>query len=222
MRKSPPLAWFVLSVAAATVVSAALPVSWEASKVDALLDSSAPVLESQFRFRVSGTDPVTFTSIATSCGCVSASPSRKSYQPGDTGVVFVVFNSDQHEGRHTIFITLGTATASQEISTTLCLDVTVFRIGGVAPRLLEWPVGGDLTEKHTTVAVADGGDMSVTLLPYDETAVRAALHPTEQPGRYILSVTPRTTDRPGNARIRLQCARASQPLETLIVYSRVR
>ena len=191
--------------------------------MDALLDAREPVLQNQFHFRITSAEPVTFTSVATSCDCVSASLSRKTYRPGETGEVTVVFNSDRHEGHRVVLVTLQITATSREAPKVLRLNVTVFQNAGAAPTLLEWTSGEGLSEKQAVVAVgSERGETTVTLLPYDETAVRVALRPSERNGRYSLSVTPRATDRPRNTRIRLQCMRAGQPLETLLIYARVR
>jgi len=59
-----------------------------------------------FKFRNIGTAPLVISSAATSCGCTVSKYDTKPVEPGESGTVEVVFDSEGHNGRQSKSITI--------------------------------------------------------------------------------------------------------------------
>ena len=75
----------------------------------------------QFRFKNTGSQPLTLTRVKASCGCTTPSYSKEPVAPGEEGFIDVAFNTTGKSGRQTKTVTV---TGNFEGSITKVLKIT--------------------------------------------------------------------------------------------------
>lgn len=71
---------------------------WEETQVSIKAQPKDRQAETSFVFTNTTSRPVKFGRISTSCGCTTASPAKKIYQPGESGVLNVLFEFGGRKG----------------------------------------------------------------------------------------------------------------------------
>ena len=158
-----------------------------------------------FKFRVTGSRPVTFTDIRTYCSCLSAgTPDGKmTWQPGESGTVEAVFELGAFEGE--VRKTLGVSTDEPGTGETiLTLAVTIPVLYEVEPSMLKWTLHDPAEAKEFTLRVQGDREIKVTgLVSSRENMVAEAKEIV--PGReYRIILTPRTTAEPMLGSLRVE------------------
>ena len=158
-----------------------------------------------FKFRVTGSRPVTFTDIRTYCSCLSAGTAggKMTWQPGESGTVEAVFELGAFEGevRKTLGVTTDEPGAGETI---LTLAVTIPVLYEVEPSMLKWTLHDPAAAKEFTLRVKGDSAVRVTgLVSSRENMIAEAKEIA--PGReYRIILTPRTTAEPMLGSLRVE------------------
>lgn len=135
------------------------------SKAHGALDWDNPVVEltasagekeviALFRFKNTGDNTVTVTTIQTSCGCTIAELAKRTYAPGETGEMKVVYNLGGAVGQTERTIQV-TADNAPEKPVHLTLRVKIPELFTCSTRMLLWKIGEAPDEKPVEISAVD-------------------------------------------------------------------
>lgn len=131
----------------------------------------------EYKFENAGAGPVTIESVKTSCGCTVAAPEKKTYQPGEAGIIKGVFNIGGRTGKQRNIIQLFTDDLAQS-QIDLKLDVEIVRAVTITPRLLYWKAG-ETSPKTVTIQTIPGLDSGVTDIEFNSPDFEVTAHRCE-------------------------------------------
>jgi hypothetical protein len=155
-----------------------------------------PKVEANFPFENRGSYPVTIKEITTSCGCTSTSLEKKTYAPGESGVLHVVFNSAGRTGRQSKTVRVMTDDPKEK-PVSLSLNIGLSPSYVVAPRLLHWKhAEGAMTKQaFLRLAPAAGYDApKITAAPEGFTITLES--DPKSASTFLIRVTPKNTEAP--------------------------
>jgi hypothetical protein len=108
-------------------------------------------VKTTFHFKNTGDHPVTITGTRPSCGCTTAALDKKTYAPGESGVIAVVFHSADRIGLQEKYITVTTDELNQT-PTQLLFEVNIRQYLTAEPLYLAWKIGEKPSERMIVVS----------------------------------------------------------------------
>lgn len=157
--------------------------------------------DAAFEFTNESTKPVTLLDIQSNCDCLSVVADKKTYAPGERGVIRGQFTVGDRIGLYTRRVKV--LTDESDTPAELVLEVDVPAVATVTPQTVTWQPAATAIEK--VVDVHPTGDLVIeftSLQPTNE-AFLARLE-TVTPGKhYRVYLTPRQPEQPANAAIRV-------------------
>ncbi len=116
-----------------------------------MIEGEQAEVKAAFPFKNSGDHPVTITEAQPSCGCTTAELKKKTYAPGESGEIAVVFHPAERTGLQEKYITVTTDEPNQE-PIQLLLEVNIKQHLTIEPRLLAWGLGEKPSERLVVVS----------------------------------------------------------------------
>ncbi|MFH1498334.1 MAG: DUF1573 domain-containing protein [Verrucomicrobiota bacterium] len=153
-----------LIVALLGVVAARADLTFAEKSVVATAKPGQEVIVAEYPFTNDGTEPVTVLDMSSSCGCTVPELTKKTYAPGEKGVITARFTIGDRQGRQTKTITLKTNEASHTLRLSATLPVRVTAV----PRLV---VFRPADPEPKTITLVFEADAPVTILGIE------SLHP---------------------------------------------
>ncbi len=149
--KACPIALFALSLFfLARLVAGTL--TWEKETISTeVIEGQQTEVKAAFAFKNTGDHPVTITGAQPSCGCTTAAQDKKTYAPGESGEIAVVFHPAERTGLQEKYITVTTDEPNQP-STRLLFEINIRQYLTVEPRLVAWKVGDKPTEQMVVIS----------------------------------------------------------------------
>jgi len=97
--------------------------AWESTELKQTAEAGSYQTVVHFSFRNAGGYPVSVKKIKTCCGCFRAEADKKTYRPGETGVIEAVFNHVKMSGVQTRNLTVVTddRNSTKRLSLTLTI-----------------------------------------------------------------------------------------------------
>jgi hypothetical protein len=121
--------------------------AWGTDKISTeVIEGEQTEVKAAFPFKNTGDHPVTITEVRPSCGCTTAVPDKKTYAPGESGEIAVVFHPGERTGKQEKYITVMTDEPNQP-PTKLLFEINIRQCLAIQPRLLKWKLGGKPSEK---------------------------------------------------------------------------
>ncbi|MDA1085517.1 MAG: DUF1573 domain-containing protein [Verrucomicrobia bacterium] len=190
------------ATAAALVLAAtttAVPVAAQLSWLNAEQSFTTKPADTQvlttYAFTNLGSYVVTVQGVKASCGCTTAKLDKKTYEPGEGGVINTTFTIGNRRGTQTKRITVTTDDPPKS-NKSLLLKVEIPRVVVVKPQLVSWNVGEAHARRTIEISAAEGATVElVEALPSTEGVVAETKVLKEQ-GQYEISLTPVSTDAP--------------------------
>src|SRR5580704_9751815 len=146
-----PIALFVLSLLALPRLGAGA-LTWGKDRISTeVIAGEQAEVKATFPFKNNGDHAVTITGAKPSCGCTTAGLDKKTYAPGESGEIAVVFHPAERTGLQEKYITVTTDEPNQT-PTQLLLEVNIKQYLTVEPRLLAWKLGNKPSEKLAVVS----------------------------------------------------------------------
>lgn len=199
---------FALGALAASSAQAAL--TWETTRADADALFSQENYSTRFSFKNTGTTAVTITELQTSCGCTTAELTKRTYAPGETGAIPVVFTFGDRSGPQQKVVTVRTDDAPAQ-PTALILRVNIPVAVTLERTLLSWTAGGAEPLPAQSVGIAVNPAAGVKLLGVRSNLASVTARLVTTPGAESkLVVTPSAEAKPGSAVILIDTERAGQ------------
>ncbi|MCC6682232.1 MAG: DUF1573 domain-containing protein [Phycisphaeraceae bacterium] len=196
--------WFIVIIFALAVTQlASAQLAWEQREVE--LDSKLgdEAVEAVFRFTNEGDQPVTITSIKSSCGCATADLEEKVYKPGDSGQVDARFILGDRVGSQSKRIVVRTDSEDSPI-TTLTIKVDIPEVMRIRPRLVYWRVGEAQDPKTVHIEVMQQEpEVRILHAQTSSDAISAKLQTKKDGKSYELILTPNENAGVSNVTVRL-------------------
>ncbi len=129
-------------------VPAGARIEWKQTEVTLDIHPSQISADAVFEFTNAGDEPVSFSNIEITCGCLVAKPLKPSYAPGEKGQVVIMLNLKNRYGNQhkTVF---AHTLAGQKTKLTVSADVP--RAFTCTSPLVNWQKGDDSPEKSVTL-----------------------------------------------------------------------
>ncbi|HWZ94083.1 MAG TPA: DUF1573 domain-containing protein [Opitutaceae bacterium] len=149
--KTRPIALFALSLFFLAKLDAST-LTWAKDKISTeVIEGEQPEVKATFPFKNTGDHPVTILGAHPSCGCTTAALTKKTYAPGESGEIAVVFHTAGRIGMQEKFITVTTNEPNQT-PTRLLLEVNIKEYLSIEPRLLKWKQGDKPSEQQVALS----------------------------------------------------------------------
>lgn len=126
---------------------------WEQTLIEKVANVGDLQIDAVFRFSVQD-KPVTIQSIRSSCGCTTASLSKKRFEPGETGEIEVHFKLGARVGAQKKYIMLQ-VDDPEHPSVELELQVYIPHVIRLEPRFVYWTKGSAEYEPQTLSVKVD-------------------------------------------------------------------
>lgn len=156
-----------------------------------------------FVFRNAGARPVTITSVNASCDCTTAELDKKTYAPGESGRLHVMFEIGDYSGLHDAHVLVTTDTPGER-PTDLVLRMAIPEYLVVAPSKAIWHIGSEADAKTIVCAAAKDQTVTITDIRSSDPDVTVRLETIEPGRRYALHLQPVATTRHLAAMIQMQ------------------
>src|SRR5213075_578352 len=187
---------FTLSIFLCAIARAEL--KWEQTAVELHPTAGDKEAVGHFKYQNTGSQPVRFKSVHTSCGCTAAQSQKEEVPPGEKGEITATFNIGDRTGTQVKTVTVETDEATNQ-KTVLTLKAEIPQQLEITPNFVFWKqgdkadaktinvkVGKDFTVKHikvtsstpdfqTKVEEAGKGQFKIDVKPQDTNKVVASM-----------------------------------------------
>ena len=203
-------------------LSAQAALTWNTRRVDQTAKPGDREAIGLFPFVNAGTTMVTITAVQPSCGCTTAELEKRTYAPGESGVIKAIFTLGDRVGEQekTIYVTTDEPSVRP---VPLILHVVIPELLLYTPRLLLWKTGDKLEEKASTITT--NTKLSIASLKIVSAAaaeVTVRIVPVDSGNRYQLFVRPAANDKVMNETITVAATFADGTMQTFSIYALVR
>jgi hypothetical protein len=155
-------------------------------------------------------NPVRLLALRPNCDCVSAAVAKEQWEPGEEGVVHVVFTAGGRTGLQDRTVTVTTDDAPDKpVVLRLLIDIPEDVL--VRPRTLVWEVGSKADEKQAELMVMDTGPATEVGVQCPDERFQARVDATKQAGVFRVLVRPLTTSVPAQTVVRVTLNLAGRP-----------
>ena len=162
-----------------------------------------------FKYQNTGSAPVHFKSVRTSCGCTAAQTQKDQVGPGEKGEITATFKIGDRTGTQVKTVTVETDDTAHAV-TMLTLKAILPELLQIQPNLLSWNTGEAPQPK--TITVKPSKDFPVKELqvnsPSPEFSTKVGRDPKS--GEFKIDVTPKETSRPSATALTIQPAGSSR------------
>lgn len=134
---------------------------WDSTVFDYAAKVTDEAVSAAFHFKVVGEQPVTLSSIRSSCGCTTAKLEKRTYQPGESGVIEAHFDFGSRIGAQEKYISVQTDDPS-DAEHNLLIKVYIPHVLKVEPRFVYWTKGAETYPEQSIDLVTDT-DLEVTI-----------------------------------------------------------
>jgi hypothetical protein len=164
-----------------------------------------------YHFKNTGTSPVTIISADPSCHCTSVDWPDKAIAPGAEGVITARFSIGGRVGQEdkTISVISDDAPATP---TVLALSINIQRVATIASDTAFWKVGEKPVEMDIEIDAADAKQLSSIEAVPNDPAVTVSVRKLEDGKKFLLAITPASTDKPVQVRIECKATFGSRSL----------
>jgi hypothetical protein len=198
---------FLLPLSALLLCAVPLRAGIEFEKVELLAPAKPDDTEvtADFKFKITGSEPVKITDIDPTCSCLKAETKdgRTEYKPGEAGVLHAVFGLGSFEGvvgKQIIVAT--TDPARPEITLTVKADIPL--IYKAEPESITWDLNEAPAAKKVKFTVQGEKDIRVTGTQSSREGMKAEVKEIKKGREYEILLTPQTTAEPMLGFIRVE------------------
>jgi len=196
---------------------------WKTKHLDLTTKPGDRDITAAFPFKNTGSTPVTIVQIQPSCGCTTANLSKRTYAPGESGVIQAVFNFGDRGGLQEKLVEVVTDEPSSR-PVALTFRLTIPERITCDPRLLVWTKGGKPTEQSTIITATDAA-LKITSVETFGPTLESFTHRIEtvEPGKkYRLFVRPNDVAGVLDGSLNVQARFDDGTVQTFVVYALVK
>lgn len=199
-------------------VSAQSALRWDKKNVEVSPAPGEKTVRADFAFTNISNQPVTIDSVKSSCGCTTAVPDKKTYQPGEKGHITAVFTIGGRQGFQAKAIRVSVRGESEP--TTLTMVTQVGETAKMDSSLVYWKVGDPAKPKTIRVKAPSG--VKLTGVTSNNPKFSATLESSQEKGEYQIVVTPQDTSRPMVAVLSLEGSGRGKEAKAFTVYAQIK
>lgn len=185
------------------VGSARASLTWENLVADLHPSITDKETVAHFKYKNTGDQPIKITAVKPSCGCTTAAPPADPVAPGASGEITATFHIGERVGPQTKTIHVATDEPGDQ-TTTLTLKADVPKLLEITPLFLYWSKTQPVTPR--TISAKVGGDFPITKLNVtsSDPEIKVEAKPVPNEKAFEITVTPKQTNRPMNAMLKIQ------------------
>ena len=157
----------------------------------------------RFTFSNVGNQPVTVTSVKSTCDCTTTRLDKKTYLPGEKGEIIANFKIGNRIGLQQKNIFVQTDDPSDPVSQ-LTLRVFIPELVKITPGFVFWKIGEDKTVKTITLKVAHDSPIKIIGVSSTNERLFPQLKTIKAGEEYVVTVTPSDTTEPAKATLRIE------------------
>ena len=213
---------FVLSVFMWTLIVTPLSaLEWERGKVELKGEFGTTFPAIEFPFSNNSDKPVTILAVRPSCQCVTAQVEKKTYAPGEKGVLLAKFDATGLTGQITRTISVETDEPGKK-SNVLAIVADITEPIALTPRLLYWKVSDPPAAKAVEIQINLPKGLKITQAIANQDGFKIELATVEAGRSYRLTVTPNDTKNPRLAVIALKTSDVVPAGAGVTIFAQVR
>jgi len=184
---------FAFTLSVVICVTAHAELKWEQTAVELHPAPTDKEAVGHFKYQNTGSKPVRFKSVHTSCGCTAAQSQKEEVPPGEKGEITATFKIGDRTGTQVKTVTVQTDDPAN-VTTVLTLKGVIPQELEINPTFVFWGKGGAPNPK--TIVVLAGKDFSVKQLKVASSSPDFQTK-VEQTGKdqFKIDVQPRETDK---------------------------
>ncbi len=180
------------------------------------LDRTAEIA---FDFTNRGDKPVTIRSVDTSCDCLEAHASARTFAPGASGQIIARFTLGDRVGKYGRTIIVSTDDGQEAAA--LTVEIEVPEVVTLSPRVVDWKLHEAAGEQTVALDVTPGvdlafGDVQATSEDFNFRLEKASAT------RAVLHLSPKDIGKPANAAFRIHAKTAAGQELVFSAYANVR
>lgn len=149
-------------------------------------------VQTGYTFTNLGAYAVTIQAVKASCGCTTTSLKKKTYEPGEGGVINTTFDIGNRRGTQTKRITVSTDDPKKS-NRSLVLKVEIPRVVTVKPQLVSWSVDEAADAKVVDIAAAEGATIEIVEATPSNDRVAIEQKEVAEKTHYEVALSPATT-----------------------------
>ena len=166
-----------------------------------------------------GQTVVTIEGLKPSCGCTTAALEKKTYAPGETGVVIARFDIGQRVGVHSK--TVAVKIEGKQTPAVLTLVVTIPELLKIEPNLVIWEKGEANKPKEIAIRSLPGQSIRALKVTSTDPRMRTKVEMVKDGQDYLISVTPESTEAPVFAILNIESNVANE-IKTFRAYAQIK
>ena len=175
---------------------------WDSRQLDFHSSVNDKVVEAHFKFQNVGTYPVTIISLKSACGCTTATVEKKTYAPGEKGIVTAIYTIGNESGLQQKVIALQSDDVNH-LYDKLVLRADIPSLFALIPEYLSWESGEEKTAKNFYIKVTHPTPIKVATVTSDNPKFAFKLESLKEGYLYQITVTPPDTDSPALAALKV-------------------
>ena len=167
---------------------------WEETTIELHPNFGDKEAVGHFKYQNTGSAPVEIKNVKTSCGCTVAHAEQQQVAPGQNGEITATFNIGSHVGTQVKTVSVTTDQAPTPL-TTLTLKAVLPEGLTLLPTFVYWKVGEEPKPKTITAKAGKGFTPGKVDVKAENPEFSATAAPAKDGGSWIITVTPKQTDR---------------------------
>lgn len=175
--------------------------------------------ETAFDFTNNGAKPVTIRSVDTSCDCLEARASARTFAPGASGQIIARFTLGDRIGKYGRTIIVSTDDGQEAAA--LTVEIEVPEAVTLSPRVVDWKLHEAATEQTIALDVAPGVELTFGEVQATSEDFAFRLENTAA-GRSVLHLSPKDISKPANAAFRIHAKTSAGQELVFSAYANVR
>lgn len=176
---------------------------WQQKLIDIKAVPADAEASAKFEFRNIGDNPVTITSVKSSCGCTTVGLEKKTYAPGEKGEIMAKFQFGERVGQQEKIIAVSSDDA-KEPHLMLTFRVLIPELVKIEPAVVTWKVGEEKTPKSAKIHILEEGEVKLQKASSLDAKMQVDLKEIVPGKEYEIKVSPEDTAQPLISAIRLE------------------
>jgi hypothetical protein len=216
--KARPIALFALSLFFLARLDAST-LAWGKEKIGTeVIEGEQTEVKASFPFKNTGDHPVTITGAQPSCGCTTAALDKKTYAPGESGEIAVVFHPADRTGLQEKYITV-TTNEPNEPPVKLLFEINIRQYLTIEPRLVAWKVGDKPSEQMVVLTGLPGCPIAEVIAQGEPAgSCDTRIEVVEKGQKYNLYMKPASTAGRQNSTVKIKARLANNKEKETEVY----
>lgn len=166
---------------------------WKTTAIEIEANPLDEGITATFEFTNTATTPLTITDIRSSCGCTVPDLAKRTYAPGESGELNVVFTFNALTGRQTKTVTVET-NEPQSPSYPLRLQVDIPKLFELDRHFLMWRTGEPAEAKSLPIHVLRPDLIALESVEVRDERFTGRIEPTDKPDVFNIVITPAGTE----------------------------